>query len=68
MSEGEPNENLIIANEIDVSVAASTEIHQHPSDEHTAFDSLDSVPTVCTKLAGQDFKVFIGLTLKAFKL
>jgi hypothetical protein len=31
MSEGEPNENLIIANKIDVSAAASTETHQHPS-------------------------------------
>ena len=63
MSEGEPNENLKIANKIDafVSAAASTEINQHPSDARTACDSPDTVPTVCTKLAVQDFRVFIGL-------
>jgi len=64
MSEGEPNENPKIANEIDtfVSAVASTEIHQHPSYARTAYDSLDTAPTVCTKSAGKDFKVFIGLT------
>ena len=64
MSEGEPNENLEISNKIDtfVTAAASTEIHQHPSDARTACHSPNTVPTVCTKLAGQDFKVFIGLT------
>jgi hypothetical protein len=64
MSEGEPNENLKIANKIYTfaSAAASTEIHHHPSDARTARVIPDTVPTVCIKLAGQDFKVFIGLT------
>jgi hypothetical protein len=60
MSEVEPNENLKIANNIDtfVSAAASTEIKQHPSDARTACNSPDTVQTVCTKLAGQDFQGF----------
>ena len=64
MSEGEPNESLKIANKIDtfVSAAASTEIHQHPSDARTACDSPDTAPPVCTKSARQDFKISIGLT------
>jgi hypothetical protein len=61
MSECQHDENLKTTNKIDtfVTAAASTDIHQHPSDARTACDSPDTAPTVCTKLAGQDFEFFI---------